>query len=261
MENKPMRLLLIEDDVNECNKFKKLEQEREDIKFIGITDSDIEGVKYVKMNMPEGIILDLELNKGKGNGNGFEFLNNIKKLNLSIVPKIVVTTNVCSTSVYDYLHANGVDLIFYKKQINYSVEKVINTLILLREYRENFEEKTVEQNDDNNEIILNKIEAELDLIGIGTHLQGRKYLRDAILFLLTNGSEEKVSIIQYLGEKYKKSHSTISRAMQNALLYAWRISSIEDLTEHYKAKINYETGVPTPTEFVYYYVDKIKKSM
>ena len=49
--------------------------------------------------------------------------------------------------------------------------------------------------------------------------------------------------------------------MQNAILHAWRISSIEDLEENYKAKINYETGVPTPVEFIYYYVDKIKKTL
>ena len=49
--------------------------------------------------------------------------------------------------------------------------------------------------------------------------------------------------------------------MQNAILHAWRISSIEDLETYYKAKINYETGVPTPVEFIYYYVDKIKKML
>ncbi len=64
-----------------------------------------------------------------------------------------------------------------------------------------------------------------------------------------------------LGGKYKRSTSTISRAMQNAILYAWRISAIEDLTTYYTAKINYETGVPTPTEFIYYYANKIKKKM
>ena len=49
--------------------------------------------------------------------------------------------------------------------------------------------------------------------------------------------------------------------MQNAILYAWRISPIEDLATYYTAKINYETGVPTPTEFIYYYVSKIKKEL
>ena len=49
--------------------------------------------------------------------------------------------------------------------------------------------------------------------------------------------------------------------MQNAIIYAWRISSIEDLSEHYTAKINHETGIPTPTGFIYYYVEKNKKDI
>ena len=49
--------------------------------------------------------------------------------------------------------------------------------------------------------------------------------------------------------------------MQNAILHAWRISSLEDLTTYYTARINYETGVPTPTELIYYYADKIKREL
>ena len=72
---------------------------------------------------------------------------------------------------------------------------------------------------------------------------------------------ESISVIQFLVGKYKRASSTISRAMQNAILHAWRISALEDLNTYYTAKINYETGVPTPTEFIYYYADKIKKQL
>lgn len=258
-----MKLLLVEDDNKECEKFRKIAEKREDIEFIGITNSAIEGIKLFKKNMPDGIILDLELNAGQGSG--FEFLQKLKEIKINTRPKIVVTTNVYSDSVYDYLHENKVDFIFYKKQESYSVENVINTLLLLRGYTENSCNATTYNNEDDTEtmkIISDKINKELDLIGISSHLQGRKYLYDAILYLLSQESSDgKISINQYLISKYKKSSSTISRAMQNAILHAWRISSIEDLETYYKAKINYETGVPTPVEFIYYYVDKIKKTL
>lgn len=257
-----MKLLLIEDDKNECNKYKELSKIRDDIEFVGITNSATEGLKYVKRFMPDGIILDLELNGGEGSG--FEFLQELRKLKLSIYPKVVVTTNVYSDSVYDYLHKNKVDFIFYKKQESYSINNVINTLILLNEYKTNNDslEIKVDNNEDLQQIISDRINKELDLIGAATHLEGRKYLYDAILYILTEGNEgNKISIIQYLSGKYKKANSTISRAMQNTILRAWRISSIEDLEKYYTAKINYETGVPTPTEFIYYYVEKIRKSL
>ena len=261
METKNMKLILIEDDLNECNKFKEAANRLEGIEFVSITNSATKALQDVKRFIPEGIILDLELNRGEGSG--FEFLSELKNLKLSINPKIIVTTNVYSDSVYDYLHENNVDFIFYKKQENYSSERVLNTLLLLKGYSSNTTNHSVPETDKETiNMISDKINAELDLIGVGTHLQGRKYLYDAIKFILTEGeNDSKLSIIQFLTSKYKKANSTISRAMQNAILYAWRISSIEDLSKYYTAKINYETGVPTPNEFIYYYVNKIKKSL
>lgn len=260
-----MKLLLIEDDIKACDNFRKIANSMGDIEFVGITDSDIEGIKCVKENSPDAIILDLELNSGTGNGSGFEFLKELKKLKLPVNPKIVVTTNVYSDSVYDYLHSNKVDFIFYKKQAKYSEQNVINTLLILKDYKENEQvnpEMAINTDQDYMQKVCEKIDEALDLIGVGTHLQGRKYLHEAIKYLIQNeNNNEKTPIIQYLSNTYKRPNSTISRAMQNAILYAWRISPIEDLTTYYIAKINYETGVPTPTEFIYYYVSKIKKEL
>ena len=259
-----MRLLLIEDDKREWEKFKNIAHKRTDIEFVGMTDSADEGLSLVKRKMPDGIILDLELNEGKGSG--FTFLEEIKKLKLDIYPKIVVTTNVYSDSVYDYLHECKVDFIFYKKQDTYSVEGVINTLALLSSYKNkpknDAKDESSSDDEDTTKIMSEKVNKELDLIGISTRLQGRKYLYDAIMYLLSKESEnEKISINQYLVSKYKRVSSTISRAMQNAIIHAWRVTAPDDLENYYTAKVSYETGIPTPVELIYYYVDKIKKEL
>lgn len=49
-----------------------------------------------------------------GEGSGFGFIKELRKLKLKTIPKIIVTTNICTDSVYDYLHANKVDFIFIK---------------------------------------------------------------------------------------------------------------------------------------------------
>lgn len=258
-----MKLILIEDEKKEQDKFKKLAEKMNDVTFVKITNSTEEGIKCLKENDIDGVILDLELNSGTGNG--FEFLEKLKIMKLSKIPKIVVTTNVYSDSVYDYLHQNKVDFIFYKKQENYNVENVINTLLLLNNYTNtaSTDIKEIEEEKEKQEkLIAEKVNYELDLIGIASHLQGRKYLFDAITYLLSEeGENSQVSINQYLLSKHKRPTSTINRAMQNAILHAWRVSSIEDLVTYYTAKVNYETGVPTPVEFIYYYVDKIKKEI
>lgn len=255
------KIILVEDDENECEIYKKIIDERNDIKLVAITNSSSEAIKYVKNYKPDGIILDLELNSGEGSG--FDFLENFKKLNLEKIPKIVVTTNIYSDSVYNFLHKNKIDFIFYKNQANYSRENVINTLLLLKEYE--VPNKVISASSDSDveiDKLADLINKELDLIGVATHLKGRKYLFDAIYFIVQNfGNDESISAVQFLVGKYKRSSSTISRAMQNAILHAWRISSTDDLDALYTARINYETGVPTTTEFIYYYADKIRKSL
>lgn len=87
-------------------------------------------------------------------------------------------------------------------------------------------------------------------------------MEDSIYYVIANqDSQTRLSIVQYLIAKYKKASSTISKAMQNAILYAWRVSSLDDISEIYTARINHETGVPTPTEFIYFYADKVKKKL
>ena len=45
-----MKLLLIEDDKRECEKFKNIVDKRYDIEFVGITNSSEEGLKILKNN-------------------------------------------------------------------------------------------------------------------------------------------------------------------------------------------------------------------
>ena len=115
MESKPMKILIIEDDIQDCNRFINCIKNRKDVELVALTDSDIEGLKYVKLKHPEGIVLDLELNNSiTGNTDSLEFLLNLKKLNLNYQPIIIVTTHVNSKRTYEILHREGAELILYK---------------------------------------------------------------------------------------------------------------------------------------------------
>ena len=260
MDSKPMKILIIEDDINDCNNFINCAKKRNDIEIVAITDSDIDGLKYVKTKNPEGIILDLELNNStSGNTDSLEFLSNLKKLNLKYEPIVIVTTHVNSKRTYDILHRNGVDLILYKDHPKYSCNHVLNNFINLRQVASCKSTSSIEEAiEDNESKISDCIYHELDLIGVTAKLKGRQYIHDAILYLIQN-EDNNTNVIQYLTKLYKKSGNTITNGIQNAIIHAWRVSPIEDLTTHYTARINYETGIPTPMEFIYYYKDKIKK--
>ena len=258
--SKAMKILIIEDDINDCNNFINCIKKRDDFELVAITDSDIDALKYVKLKRPEGIVLDLELNDSKsGNTNSLEFLSNLRKMNLNYTPIVIVTTHVYSKKTYEILHRSQVDLILYKDQPKYSCDIVLNNFLKYRDFTSDNDNKTiVEKIEDDENRISTLIDHELDLIGVTVKLKGRKYIHDAILYLIQNENSD-VNVIQYLAKIYKKSGNTITNGIQNAIIHAWRVSAIEDLEIYYTTKVNYDTGVPTPMEFIYYYVEKIKK--
>lgn len=260
MDMKPMKILILEDDHNECKKFMDCIKNRNDFELVGITDSDIEALKLVKNKHPEGIVLDIELNNSvSGSTDSLDFLKSLKNIGLDYYPIIIVTTHINSKRTYDIFHRNGADIILYKGHPSYSCNHVLNKFLTLRDVSVNSSLTNIKNEIEENENkISDYIYRELDLIGVTAKLKGRQYIHDAILYLIQNNNPN-ISVIQYLTKVHKKSSNTITNGIQNAIIHAWRISSIEDLSLHYTAKINYETGIPTPMEFIYYYVEKIKK--
>lgn len=266
MENKPMSLLLIEDDEFECKRFKKYVETLDNVELIGVTNSSNEGLEYFKTYLPEAIVLDIELHKGQGSG--IEFIEQAKKFMTEFRPIIVVATNASSSILYDKLHDEGVDLVFYKKQTDYSPKLIISSLLSLRKtlHKYNNADKNAEifmETPADYEVKISKrIDSELNLIGIGSHLKGRKYIYDAIMYLIKekeNGEGE--TVFNHLANVYKKSSSSISRVIQTAINNAWRNTAPEDLEMYYTTKVNYNTGVPTPTELIYYYKNKIVRDL
>ena len=262
MTTKSMKILIIEDDKNDCNNFINSVKNRNDVEIIGITDSDVEGLKYAELKQPEGIILDLELNNSiTGNADSLEFLTELKKLNLGYEPIIVVTTHIHSQRIYDMVHKNGADIVLYKNHPRYSADYVLNKMMSLRELAP---QKTMEilkgELEDNRKRISDCIVRELDLIGIPAKMVGRKYIHDAILYLIENKGDN-TNVIRHLTNTYKKSGNTITNGIQNAIIHAWNNTPVDDLLEYYRARVSLETGIPTPMEFIYYYIEKIEREI
>ena len=260
MNEKPMKILIVEDDANDCNNFINALKDRKEFELIAMTDSDIDAFRYVKMKQVEGIVLDIELNNSvSGNSDSLDFLDKVKNLKLERHPIIIVTTHINSKRTYDILHRKGVDIILYKDNPTYSSDYVLNKFLALREASpvstlDILKEELI----DNEQKISELIYHELDLVGITPKLKGRQYAHDAILYLIMNPDSD-TNVIDHLVNVYKRSYNTIANGIQNAITHGWRVSSLEELDMHYKSKINLETGVPSTMDFIWHYVDKIKK--
>lgn len=259
-----MNILILEDNPDECKEFITYIKDSSDFKLLSITDSDVDALRCVKTKKPEAIILDIELNSStSGSINSLDFLINIKKLNLNYNPIILVITHVFSNRIYEIFHRNGADTILYKGHPSYSVHQVLNTLLSLRvDTPKSAVQSLKDVLQDEKVTVSESLDYELSAIGISSKLKGREYLHSAILHLVENRDNlASVKLTEFLVNKYHKSDKTINNGMRTAILSAWRNSSIEDLTTLYTDRVNPETGYPTVVQFIYYYYNKIIKTL
>lgn len=261
--SKPMKLILIEDDVAECVRFKDCANRRTDVKFVGMTDSCYDGIKLVQSHLPEGVILDLQLTKGEGTG--IEFMEILNETNLAFRPIVIVTTSNVSQIVNDRMEELSVDFYISKKQRDYSEDLVFRTLISLRKLAHKGLRqgvpgypKAIESPEEIRARYFKRIDAELDLIGIRARFKGRAYLRDGIYLQILSPNKP---VIDDVAAQYKLAYNTVLTGMQTAINDAWNNVAPGELEEIYTARISIKTGTPNASDFVYHLAGKIRNSI
>lgn len=258
MESK-LEILLVEDDPEACKEIISIVDESDDLTVIGVTNNATKALQYIKEFLPDAVILDLELHDGRGNG--LNILYELQNLSLTKLPYILVTTNNSSSVTYDSARQFGADFIMSKHEEGYSAKSVLDFLRIIRPAIRNkqtigaLKDMTTETPEHYRKRITRQIMTELNYVGINPSFIGYQYLVDAILIMIKQPTQNICTIV---GQQHGKTNSSVERAMQNAINRAWKSSNIEDLLFHYKAKINSEKGIPTITEFICYYANKVK---
>ncbi len=258
MENK-LELLLVEDDPQDCKDIiNAVDNDPDNFTLIGITNNSTRAFQYVLDAHPDAVILDLELHNGEGDG--LEFLKKLKDAHLTRVPFILVTTNNISDMTHQIARNLGADYIKTKNQENYSAKSVLEFLkitksVILNRRPQEGDEDFGESPTVTAKRINSHICKELNKVGISPKAVGYKYLVDAITIIM---DEPVTRICAFIGKKYRKTKGSVERAMQNAINRAWSTCDIQDLVDNYTAKVKSEKGVPTVTEFIFFYAQKIK---
>lgn len=257
--SKTIGFIVIEDEESICREYESVSKRYENLRLLGTTNNSKTGISMVTEKHPDAVILDLELHNGYGNG--IAFLQELSALNLEAKPFVLVVTNNISTITHNAARNFGADFIMTKTQQDYSVGMVLGTVISMVDIAAPSVKGTasvVKSPENYGDRLSEAIYKELDMIGIGLKLKGRDYLHDAIELTVSKRTPKICTII---GKKYSKTEASVERAMQTAINHAWKTADIDTLTECYTAYINPNKGIPTITEFIYYYADKVKKSV
>jgi DNA-binding NarL/FixJ family response regulator len=256
-----LTVLLVEDDPIDCRAISSYVDLVDDVRLVGVTNNVPKALEYAQDCLPDVIILDLELHLG--GGDGVTFLKELRKLDNDVTPYILVTTNNSSQITYDSVRESGADFIMAKHQDGYNAEYVIEFLRQqkttlhnkLRQSGYSNEMLTTESLEELSKRIKKRINTELDLIGISPKFKGRIYLVDAIQITIKKPEQH---ICSKIAQKHNKTESSVERAMQNAINSTWNNVDTDTLIKHYNAPISNQKGVPTLTEFIYYYARKIR---
>ena len=253
-------VLLVEDDPIACREMVECMESREDISLVSVTNNARRAAELIQGFHPDALILDLELHQG--GGNGLQVLEDLQRMDLPWKPYVLITTNNSSAMTHEAARNLGADFIMSKHQAGYAPQEAVHFLALLRDgILRHRQQAPAGSGRETPEVLRKKLArriiAELNQIGVSTKAVGYQYLIDAIQLALKGPTP---NVCAAIGQSYGKSPASVERAMQNAIARAWRTTPIEDLLRYYTARISSEKGVPTITEFIYYYAAKLKST-
>ncbi len=256
---KTLTVLLVEDDETTVAAIRDACADRTDMRLVGTTNDSAHAVTLIHELLPDALILDLELHEGAGNG--LFVLQSLRNHPPRRQPYVLVTTNNTSRLTYESARQLGADFILSKHQQDYRDTQAVEFLammreIILKETKDNAPGlPPAESPDSRRRRLVQRIHRELDLVGISPKAVGYEYITEGILLLVDTPSPNVPAV---LASRHQKAAPAVERAMQNAIASAWRRTPIEDLYEHYTARVSSAKGVPTLSEFLYHYAGRLR---
>ena len=124
-----LKVLLVEDEKELCEEFRRRMENTEGLKLIASTDSASQALELVRGMRPDVVILDLELHMGEGNG--ITFLSKLGKQKGVKLPFVIVNTNNSSQITRSIVRNLGADFVMSKHQQGNNVEEVVELLVTI----------------------------------------------------------------------------------------------------------------------------------
>lgn len=97
--------------------------------------------------------------------------------------------------------------------------------------------------------------------GVPAHLQGYRYLKDAVQYVLDNGGD-LCAMTKELYPAIARKHSTVparvERSIRHAIEVAWNRADLTELQRIFGSTINLSRGKPTNSEFVAMLADHLR---
>lgn len=258
---KNVRLLIVEDDKDICEEYKKIIENHIMLQFIGQTGSQDEALEILQTENIDAVILDLEL----PDGSGIFILEKLSTLNIP-KPFIAVVTNVTSNVIYETVRNLGADYICSKRDLVVSPDTPFSII----EASEPFRKDSFKANDLDHAVNTRTqesmyssiIDMELSRLHFDPKLTGTRLIKASILYVLMNDIKD-IHVTKHLypalSEMFESNIGNIEKNIRNSIEKVWTQKKPNQIKQLYPYEWSKKTGRPTNTQFIFNIAEKIRR--
>ncbi|WP_026575440.1 sporulation transcription factor Spo0A [Bacillus sp. UNC438CL73TsuS30] len=225
-----------------------------DIEVIGIAHNGLDGMKLIKSEQPNLVILDLIM----PHSDGFSLLEQIYEGNIET--KVLMLTAFGRDDIIKRANELGASYFLLKP---FELSHLSDTIRTICSKKDLFQAPKVDKltNVRKERSIEIRISEVLHKLGIPANLKGYMFLREAIKMVYSNlESLSGVTKIIYpsIAKKFHTTSSRVERAIRHSIEVGWNRGSIEQLDSVFGNMVNPLRGKPTNGEFIALIADHLR---
>lgn len=257
---KKIRVLIGDDNREFCELLRAYVDGQPDLELAGVGYNGSEVLELVLTSQPDVIILDIVMPHLDGIG----VLERIGQMQLSLRPKIIVLTAFGQENMTQRVLEMGADYYVLKP---FSLDVLGTRIRQLAAQRGSLQPvqpssaPPVELVIPRSRRLDNEVTALIHELGIPAHIKGYRYLREAIMMVVTR-VELLGSVTKELYPAIARNHGTtpsrVERAIRHAIEVAWSRGNSEAIGGLFGHTVNRERGKPTNSEFIAMVADKLR---
>lgn len=253
-----IEVLLADDNREFVTLLSEYVDQQDDMKVVGVAYNGDEVLDHFRRGQaPDILILDIIMPHLDGLG----VLENLRELNLSPQPKIIMLTAFGQENITQKAVQLGASYYILKP---FDMEVLVNRI---RQLVSNQAISTAPMSKPNvvpmtkGKNLDASITSIIHEIGVPAHIKGYQYLREAITMVYNNieilGAITK-TLYPNIAEKFKTTPSRVERAIRHAIEVAWTRGNIDSISQLFGYTINISKSKPTNSEFIAMVADKLR---
>ncbi len=267
---KPIRVLLADDNREFIEVLKDYIKSQEDMNIVGIAYHGNEALELIYREAPDVVVLDIIMPHLDGLGVLEKLQNEVNK------PRVIILSAFGQETMTQRAVKLGADYYILKPfDLNTLGKRIrqlhcedgfmsINTTAgggspnILNSVINHVQPTTVSEK--SLEVEVTRM---IHQMGVPAHVKGYQYLRDAIVNVVKDvsllGAVTK-ELYPMIATKYQTTPSRVERAIRHAIELAWDRGNIDFMNRFFGYTINVERGKPTNSEFIAMVADKLRMS-